>query len=95
MIMTPNSVRLPLVIKNGLPYLEHYYPTDEQMDKITREEWMTSKATWDPRKLDDIEGATDLSIRQFPPIPIDAIDSFYNTQGDIRATKSDLKKDPL
>ena len=65
------------------------------MDKITLEEWMTSKATWDPRRLDDIEGASDLSIRQFPPIPTDAIDSFYNSQGDIRATKSDLTKDPV
>ena len=33
-------------------------------------------------------------ISQFPPIPIDAIDSFYNDQGDIRATKSDSKVDP-
>ena len=41
MIMTPNGIRLPLVIKNSLPYLEHYYPTDEQMDNITSEEWMT------------------------------------------------------
>ena len=28
MMMTPNGVRLPLIIKNGLPYLEHYYPTE-------------------------------------------------------------------
>ena len=95
MIMTPNGVRLPLVIKNGLPYLEHYYPTDDKMDKITCEECMTSKATWDPSKLDDIANASDLSIHQFPPIPIGAIDSFYNSQGDIRATKSDLKDDPV
>ena len=93
--MTPNSVQLPLVIKNGLPYLEHYYPTDEKMDKITCEEWMTSKTTWDPSKLDDIEGASNLSISRFPPIPTDAIDSFCNSQGEIRATKSDLMKDPV
>ena len=37
-IMTPNDVRLPLVIKNGLPYLEHYYPVVKQMKEITREE---------------------------------------------------------
>ena len=35
----------------------------------------------------DIEGASDLMISQFPPILIDAIDSFYNNQGDICATK--------
>ena len=59
------------------------------MKEITREEWMTSKNTRDPTKLDDIEGASDLSISQYPSIPADAIDSFYNSQGDIRATKSD------
>ena len=31
----------------------------------------------------------------FPPIPLDAIDSFYNDQGDICATKSDSKVDPV
>ena len=93
-IMTPNSVWLPLVIKKGLPYLEHYYPTVKQMNEITREEFMTSKNTWDPTKLGDIEDPSDLSIRQFQPIPVDAIDSFYNSQGDIRGTKSDLEVDP-
>ena len=37
MIMTPNGVQLPLVIKNGLPHLEHYYPTAKQMNEIIRE----------------------------------------------------------
>ena len=55
---------------------------------------MTSKNTWVPTKLDDIEGTSNLMISQFSPIPIDAIDSFYNNQGDICATKSDLKVDP-
>ena len=59
------------------------------MKNITREEWMTLKSTWDPSKLDDIAGASDRSISQFSPIPMDAIDSFYNLQGEIRATKSD------
>ena len=30
-ILTPNGVQLPLVMKNGLVYLEHYYPTAKQM----------------------------------------------------------------
>ena len=63
------------------------------MNKIQREEWMTSKNDWDPSKFDDVAGASDLSISQFPPIPLDTIDPFYTTQGDIRATKSDLKSD--
>ena len=52
-----------------------------------------SKNTWDPTKLDDVDGASDLMISQFPPIPLDAIDSFYNDQGDICATKSDSEVD--
>ena len=55
MMMTLNGVRLSLIIKNGLPYLEHYYPTERQMKEITGEEFMTSKNTWVPTKLDDIE----------------------------------------
>ena len=65
------------------------------MKNITCEEWMTLKSTWDPSKLDDIEGASNLSICQFPPILNDAIDSFYNSQGGIWATKSDLTKDTV
>ena len=64
------------------------------MSEITREEFVTSRNTWDPTKLDSPEGASDLMINQFSPIPSDMIDSFYNDQGDIRATKSDSKVDP-
>ena len=94
MIMTPNGIQLPLVIKNGLLYLQQYYPTAKQMNEIIREKFMTSKNMWDTTKLDDIEGASDLSICQFPPIPIDATDSFYNSQSNIRATKSNLEVCP-
>ena len=92
-MMTPNGVQLTLIIKNWLPYLEHFYITERQMNEINREESMTSKTTWVQTKLDNIEGASDLSISQFPPIPFNAIDSFYNNQGDICATKSDLEVD--
>ena len=51
------------------------------------------KGTWDPSKLDDLPGALDRSLSQFSPVPADAIDSFYNIQGDIRATKSDSKNE--
>ena len=64
------------------------------MNEITREEFKTSKNIWVSTKLDDVEGASDLMISQFLPIPIDAIDSFYNDQGNICATKSDSKVYP-
>ena len=62
-ILTPNGVQLPLVIKNGLVYLEHYYPTAKQMNGIDRVGWMTAKTTWDPSKLDDIEGTAEWLLR--------------------------------
>ena len=65
------------------------------MEEITLEEFMTAKTDWNPSKLDDFEGASDLSISQFPPTRKDATNSFYNSQGDIQATKSDLKDDPV
>ena len=63
------------------------------MEDITREEFMTTRNTWDPTKLDSPEGESDRMIKQFSPIPSDIIDSFYNNQGDIRATKSDSSVD--
>ena len=62
MMMTPNGVQLPLISKNGLPYLEHYYPTERQLNEITREKFMMSKNTWVPTKLDNVEGASDLMV---------------------------------
>ena len=59
------------------------------MNEITREEFMTSRNTWDPTKYDSPEGESERLIKQFSPIPADVIDSYYNDQGDIRATKSD------
>ena len=50
MMMTPNGVRLPFVIKNGLPYLEHYYSTERQLNEITREAFMTSKKYMGPHQ---------------------------------------------
>ena len=60
------------------------------MAEITREEFMTTKTEWDPSKLDDIKGAAERHLQQFPPTRIDATDSFYDSQGNIRANKSDL-----
>ena len=82
-ILTPSGIKLPLIIKNGLLYHEHFYSTAKQMDEITREEFMTSRNTCDPTKLDSPKGASDLMINKFSPIPSDMIDSFDNDQGDI------------
>ena len=60
-------------------YLEHYYLSAKQMAEITRKKWMTATTTWDRSKLDNTEGASDLSISQFPPTPMDATGSFYNS----------------
>ena len=35
-MLTPGGVKLPLIIKNGLPYLLHFLPTDKLMDEIVR-----------------------------------------------------------
>ena len=65
-----------------------------KMREIDREEWMTTKNTWDSSKLDNVEGTTERLLKQFLPTPMDATDSFYNSQCDIRTTKSDLEVHP-
>ena len=82
-ILTSTGVQLPIIIKNGLPYLVHHYPTQKQMDEIAREEFMTSTNDWDPTKYDTPEGEPELAIKQFSAIPPDITDSYYNDQGDI------------
>ena len=66
-ILTSTGIKLPLIIKNGLPYLVHRYPTQKEMDEITREEFMTSINDWDPTKYDTPEGESQRLIKQFPP----------------------------
>ena len=63
------------------------------MREIDREEWMTAKTTWDPTNLDDIKLTAGRLLKRFLPTPMDDTYSFYNSQGDIRATKSDLEVD--
>ena len=63
------------------------------MCDIRIEEFMTSKSDWNPSKYDDIEGAADLKIQQFPPTSIDDTDSLYDAEGNICANKSDLEED--
>ena len=92
MIMTPNGVILPLVIKNGMTHLKYYHSTAKQMQDITQEEFMTQKNDQDLTQYDDIECAAELQIQQFLTTPIDTIDSFYDVKGNICAHKSDWEE---
>ena len=58
LITTPNGTNIPIIYKGGLPYIQHYYPTDQQMQEVTREEIMTSPATWNPSLIDDAPDAS-------------------------------------
>ena len=62
-ILTSTGIKLPLIIKNGLPYLVYQYPTQKQMDEITREEFMTSINDWDSTKYDSPEGESERLIK--------------------------------
>ena len=83
MISTPNGTLIPIVYKGGLPYIQHYYPTDKQMREIIREEIMTSQGEWNPSLLDDEPDATQKQLRQFPSTPIEQTYAFYNLEGQI------------
>ena len=93
MISTSNGTMIPIIYKGGLPYIQHYYPTDKQMREITREEIMTSPGEWNPSLLDDEPDTSQKRLRQFPPTPIDQTDMFYNMEGDIVVQRSDINID--
>ena len=65
------------------------------MRDIRREEFMTSKNDWDPSQYDDIEGAADLQIQQFPTTPIDTTDSFNVVEDNIHTNKNDQEEEYL
>ena len=93
MISTPNGTMVPIIYKDGLPYIQHYYPTDKQMREITREEIMTSPGEWNLSLLDDEPDASQKRLRQFPPTPIEQTDAFYNLEGQIIVQRSDVDVD--
>ena len=95
MITTPSGLMIPIVYKDGLPHIEHFYPTNRQMVEIVHEEIMTSAAVWNPTLLDDTVGATDLRIKQLPTTPIEFTNDFYNLQGDIIVQKCDIDIDSV
>ena len=90
MITTPNGIMIPIVFKGGLPYIEHYYPTDSQMRDITREKIITSPGERNPSLLDDSPNASEQRLRLFSPTPIDDTDNFYIMEGNIIVQKGDI-----
>ena len=57
LITTPKGTNIPIIYKEGLPYIQHYYPTDQLMREVTCEEIMTSPGTWNPSLIDDAPDA--------------------------------------
>ena len=83
MISTPNGTLIPIIYKGGLPYIQHFYPTDKQMREITREEITTSPGGWNPSLLYDVPNSSQTRLKQFSPTPINQTEMFYNLEGDI------------
>ena len=51
-IVTPDGYVIPLSIRNGLPYMDMRYPTDEEMKKYPHV-YFTEDTDWNPTMLDD------------------------------------------
>ena len=51
-IVTPDGYVTPLSIRNGLPYMDMRYPTDEEMKKYPHV-YFTEDTDWNPTMLDD------------------------------------------
>lgn len=91
MLQTQSVVFTPVIFKNGLPYIRHYYPTGKQILEVSREEIiMTLKNERDSSKHDDLLDAADLRLQQIPTPPIEATDSFVDVKGNILAHKSNF-----
>jgi hypothetical protein len=51
-ITTPDGYKIPLKVRNGLPYLDMEYPDDDAMGKYPHV-YFTADQEWDPRIVDD------------------------------------------
>jgi len=51
-IVTPDGYVVPLSIRNGLPYMDMRYPTDEDMKNYPHV-YFTEDTDWNPTQLDD------------------------------------------
>jgi hypothetical protein len=74
-IDTSDGYQLPLSIRSGLPYISQTYPTADDMNLPQVE--FTSPAEWNPDLHDDNQ-TTEEMIRQFPAVPHDAVNEFYD-----------------
>jgi hypothetical protein len=79
-IDTSDGYQLPLSIQSGLPYINKSYPNADDM-KLPQVEF-TSPAEWNPDIHDD-NHTPDEMIRQFPAVPHDAVNEFYELKGNV------------
>jgi hypothetical protein len=79
-IDTSDGYQLPLYIRSGIPYISQTYPTADDMNLPQVE--FTSPAEWNPDLHDD-KRTTDKMIRQFPAVPHDAVNEFYDLKGNV------------
>ena len=94
-IDTVDGHRVPLVYRQGLPYIKQRRPIDIELTSLPHI-IMTSETRWDPRKYDDSHLSTADRLLQIPSTPIDITDEFYNRQGDvILANRSVSWNDPI
>jgi hypothetical protein len=77
-IDTFDGYQLPLSIQSGLPYINQSYPNADDM-KLPQVEF-TSPAEWNP-DIHDNTRTPDEMIRQFPAVPHDAVNKFYDLKG--------------
>jgi hypothetical protein len=79
-IDTSDGYQLPLSIRSGLPYINQIYPNDNNMNLPQVE--FTSPAEWNS-DLNDDNRTTDEMIRQFPAVPHDVVNEFYDLTGKV------------
>jgi hypothetical protein len=79
-IDTSDGYQLPLSIRSGLPYINQIYPNADDM-KLPQVEF-TSPAEWNP-DLNDDNRTTEEMTRQFPAVPHDAVNEFYDLKGNV------------
>jgi hypothetical protein len=74
-IDTSDRYQLLLSIRSGLPCINQPYPNADDMNLPQVE--FTSPAEWNP-DLNDNNRTTEEMIRQFPAVPHDAVNEFYD-----------------
>ena len=52
MVQTPDGYKIPIKIRNGLPYMDMKYPSEEDLDTFPHV-YFTADTEWDPSIMDD------------------------------------------